>query len=604
MKSAAVQGETIDRVVEATRGHALFKSLGDDQLRQAVSQASLVQLETGECLIKQGAPLGGFFLILDGELRVLMGADAGGEPVEVTRFGRGEMLGMASLLLDRPSEAAMEAAVRSTVARFEPRFFEIMVEKVPSFGLAVARSLAERMAILAEKRIPVPEGDRKLEPSSEALVLLPHEFMMRHRVVPLTVEGQVATIGCADQPSPELIERIRTHLPAMEVRIVHLDSNRLNEILRVHAVGDETGVPGGPTADSSMLERLLRAMATEGASDLHLTGGQRPRWRIDGAMHEIADIPPLGDETVLELLGDALEERNRAEFEATNDTDFALSLPDVARFRVNLFRDLGGVGAVFRLIPTTILSLEQLGMPEVVAGFCDLPKGLVLVTGPTGSGKSTTLAAMVDLINRGRQEHVITLEDPVEFVHQSQLSLVNQREVGSHTRSFAAAIRAALREDPDIILVGEMRDLETVSLALEAANTGHLVLGTLHTATAISTVERIVGLFPPEEQSRIQTTLADVLRGVVAQNLLKRIGGGRVAALEVLVSSPAVANLIREGKMHQIASSMQTGKAAGNRLLNDSLADLVSRGVVDAEEAMSKAVDKAELAKRLGHRPQ
>jgi len=602
MKSVAVQGETIDKVVAATRGHALFKSLGDDQLRQAVSQASLVQLEAGESLIKQGAPLDGFFLILEGELRVLMGADADGEPVEVTRFGRGEMLGMASLLLGRPSEAAMEAAVRSTVARFEPRFFEVMVEKVPSFGLAVARSLAERMAMLAERRIPVPEGDRELVPSREALELLPHDFMMRHRVVPLAVEGSVATIGCVDQPSPELIERIRTHLPAMEVRIVHLDSGRLNEILRSHAVGEETG-QSGPTADSSVLERLLRAMATEGASDLHLTGGQRPRWRIDGAMHEIADIAPLGEETVLELLGGELEERNRAEFEATNDTDFALSLPGVARFRVNLFRDLGGIGAVFRLIPTTILSLEQLGMPEVVAGFCELPKGLVLVTGPTGSGKSTTLAAMVDLINRGRQEHVITLEDPVEFVHQSQLSLVNQREVGSHTRSFAAAIRAALREDPDIILVGEMRDLETVSLALEAANTGHLVLGTLHTATAISTIERVVGLFPPEEQSRIQTTLADVIRGVVAQNLLKRIGGGRVAALEVLVSSPAVANLIREGKMHQIASSMQTGKAAGNRLLNDSLADLVSRGVVDSEEAMSKAVDKAELAKRLGHRP-
>jgi twitching motility protein PilT len=602
MKTVAVQGETIDKVVAATRGHALFKSLGDDQLRQAVSQASLVQLDAGENLIKQGAPLDGFFLILDGELRVLMGADAGGDPVEVTRFGRGEMLGMASLLLGRPSEAAMEAAVRSTVARFEPRFFEVMVEKVPSFGLAVARSLAERMAMLAERRVPVPEGDRKLEPSSEAIVLLPHEFMMRHRVVPLAVEGSVATIGCADQPSPELIERIRTHLPAMEVRIVHLDSSRLNEILRSHVGGEETG-PSGPAADASMLERLLRAMATEGASDLHLTGGQRPRWRIDGAMHTIADIPPLGEETVLELLGDALEERNRSEFEATNDTDFALSLPGVARFRVNLFRDLGGVGAVFRLIPTTILSLEQLGMPEVVTDFCKLPKGLVLVTGPTGSGKSTTLAAMVDLINRGRQEHVITLEDPVEFVHQSQLSLVNQREVGSHTKSFAAAIRAALREDPDIILVGEMRDLETVSLALEAANTGHLVLGTLHTATAISTIERIVGLFPPEEQSRIQTTLADVIRGVVAQNLLKRIGGGRVAALEVMVSSPAVSNLIREGKMHQIASSMQTGKAAGNRLLNDSLADLVSRGLVDSEEALSKAVDKAELAKRLGQRP-
>ena len=401
MKSVAVQGETIDKVVAATRGHALFKSLGDDQLRQAVSQASLVQLEAGENLIKQGAPLDGFFLILDGELRVLMGADAGGDPVEVTRFGRGEMLGMASLLLGRPSEAAMEAAVRSTVARFEPRFFEVMVEKVPSFGLAVARSLAERMAMLAERQIPVPEGDREagtVGRGSGAAAARLHDappggaagrrgLCRHHRLRRSTIA--------------ELIERIRTHLPAMEVRIVHLDRGRVNEILRSHAGGEETG-QSGPTADSSMLERLLRAMATEGASDLHLTGGQRPRWRIDGAMHDIADIPPLGEETVLELLGDSLEDRNRAEFEATNDTDFALSLPGVARFRVNLFRDLGGVGAVFRLIPTTILSLEQLGMPEVVASFCKLPKGLVLVTGPTGSGKSTTLAAMVDLINRGR----------------------------------------------------------------------------------------------------------------------------------------------------------------------------------------------------------
>jgi twitching motility protein PilT len=599
MRSAAVQGETIDRVVAATRGNSLFKSLSDDQLRQAVSEATLIQLEPGESLIEQGAAPKGFDVILDGELRVLMGPATGGRPVEVTRFGRGESLGMAGLLLGRPSDAALEAAVRTTVARFEPRFFEVMTEKVPSFGLAVARSLAERMALLAQQSVPVPEGDRELEPSSDALVLLPHDFMMRHRVVPMAVEGQVATIGCADQPSPELVERIRVHLPAMEVRFVHLDGQRLSEILRSRAGGDESSAPG-KTADSKALEKLLRAMATEGASDLHLNGGQRPRWRIDGAMHEIADIPPLGEETVIELLGDSLEDRNRDEFEATNDTDFALELPGVARFRVNLFRDLGGVGAVFRLIPTTILGLEQLGMPPVVAKFCELPKGLVLVTGPTGSGKSTTLAAMVDLINRQRTEHVITLEDPVEFVHKSRLSLVNQREVGTHTQSFSAAIRAALREDPDIILVGEMRDLETVSLALEAANTGHLVLGTLHTSTAISTIERIVNLFPPEEQNRIQTTLADVIRGVVAQNLLQRIGGGRVAAVEILVSSPAISNLIREGKVHQIASSMQTGKAAGNVLLNDSLVDLVNRNVVEPDEALSKAVDKGELGKRLG----
>jgi twitching motility protein PilT len=242
-------------------------------------------------------------------------------------------------------------------------------------------------------------------------------------------------------------------------------------------------------------------------------------------------------------------------------------------------------------------------MPKVVAQLCALPKGLVLVTGPTGSGKSTTLAAMVDLINRTRREHVVSLEDPVEFVHASQASLVNQREVGPHTSSFARAIRAALREDPDIILVGEMRDLETVSLALEAANTGHLVLATLHTSTAISTVERIIGLFPPEEQSRIQVTLADVMRGVVSQVLLRRIGGGRVAALEILIVNAAVSNLIREGKVHQIASSMQTGKAIGNQMLNESLAELVRGGTVEVDEALAKAVDKADLARRLGRSP-
>ena len=533
MKTVAVQGETVDKVVAAIRESSLFSGLNDEQLRQAVGQAKLLQVEIGELLMEQDKPPSGFFLILSGQMRVMMAVQPGAEPMEVTRFGPGEMLGLASLLLGTESGAAIEATERSTVVSFDPRFFEIMVERVPSFGLAVARTLAERMAMLTE-RVPVPEADPTTEPQEEALSLLPHEFMVRNRVAPLSVDGRVATIGCADRPSPELIERIRTHLPAMEVRIVHVDSGRLGEILAGHADSAPT-VDSGPTADSSTLERALRAMAAEGASDLHLAGGQIPRWRIDGAMREIPDIPPLGEETVLELLGDSLEERNREEFADCNDTDFALALPGVARFRVNLFRDLGGVGAVFRLIPTKILTLEQLGMPDVIRSFCTLPKGLVLVTGPTGSGKSTTLAAMVDLINHDREEHVITLEDPVEFVHQSKKSLVNQREVGSHTRSFSAAIRAALREDPDIILVGEMRDLETVSLALEAANTGHLVFGTLHTATAISTIERIVGLFPPEEQSRIQVTLADVIRGVIAQNLLKKTGGGRVAALEVLV---------------------------------------------------------------------
>jgi pilus retraction protein PilT len=273
---------------------------------------------------------------------------------------------------------------------------------------------------------------------------------------------------------------------------------------------------------------------------------------------------------------------------------------DIARFRVNVFVDKGGVSAVMRQIPAKILTFEQLNLPPVVARLCDNPKGLVLVTGPTGSGKSTTLAAMIDYINKTRAQHIITLEDPIEFVHKSEMCLVNQREVYAHTRSFARALKAALREDPDIVLVGEMRDLETIQLALETANTGHLVFGTLHTSTAISTVDRIIDVFPPAQQSQVRAVLADTLKGVVAQALCKKVGGGRVAALETLVLSYAVANLIREGKTHQIASAMTTSKAQGNTLLNESLAQLVNEGRVEYAEALSKALDKADFARRCG----
>jgi len=598
MKTMAVQGEVMDRVAVTLRGSSLFAGLSDEQLRHAAGQATLLQLDPGEELIQQGEIPDGFFLLTSGDLRVMVTPPSGRGPVELARLAQGQMVGAAGLLLKEASGASIAAAVRCTVIRFDPGFFTQMVERVPSFGLHVARVMARRM-IQALEQVPLPEADPEAAPQPEALKLLPHEFVARHRVLPLSVEGNEVTVGFADPPTPELVERLRTFVPGMEVHAVRLDPRKLNEFMRTRAGSDaEPGAQGPP--DTAALERLLAAMVTEGASDLHLAGGQRPRWRIDGELREIQDAPVLGPESVLELLGPLMPERNRQEFLATNDTDFAHQLPGVARFRVNVFRDTGGVGAVFRQIPITILSLEQLAMPPVVAQLCALPKGLVLVTGPTGSGKSTTLAAMVDLINRTRGEHVVTLEDPVEFVHASHRSLVNQREVGAHTKSFARALRAVLREDPDIVLVGEMRDLETVSLALETANTGHLVLATLHTATAVSTIDRIVGLFPPEEQNRIRAVLADVLMGVVSQNLLRRLGGGRVAALELLVVNPAVANLIREGKTHQIASLMQTGKAAGNQLLNDSLATLVSQSKVEAAEAMSKAVDKVDLARRLG----
>ena len=297
-----------------------------------------------------------------------------------------------------------------------------------------------------------------------------------------------------------------------------------------------------------------------------------------------------------------MPERNRNEFAETQDTDFAYEVPELARFRVNVFRDQRGLGAVLRCIPSRIVPASELGIPQVVIDLCKMPKGLVLVTGPTGSGKSTTLAALIDHINSTTPGHIITIEDPVEFIHPNKRSLVNQREVGTHTGSFKKALRAALREDPYVILVGEMRDLETIAIAVEMAVTGHLVFGTLHTSTACGTVDRIIDQFPSDQQNQIRTMLADALIGVVSQMLCRKNGGGRAAAYEVMVVSTGVANLVREGKTFQIPSLMQTGKALGMRLLNDCLADMVGNGTISADEALSKAIDKETLRSRLRSR--
>jgi twitching motility protein PilT len=288
-------------------------------------------------------------------------------------------------------------------------------------------------------------------------------------------------------------------------------------------------------------------------------------------------------------------EKNREEFEEVHDTDFAYEVPGLARFRCNYFMDRTGMGAVFRQIPTQIPTVDQLGLPKSITELCWLSKGFVVVTGPTGSGKSTTLAALVKFINQHRKDHIVTIEDPIEFVHPNEQCLINQREVGSHTTSFKRALRAALRQDPDIVLVGEMRDLETIGIAIETAETGHLVFGTLHTTTAPSTIDRIIDQFPADRQAQVRVMLSETLKGVIAQTLCKKKGGGRVAAFEILVVNSATSNLIREGKTYQIPSVMQTQKSLGNRTLNDSLMDLVKKGAVDPKEAYIKAVDKAGL---------
>ncbi len=344
------------------------------------------------------------------------------------------------------------------------------------------------------------------------------------------------------------------------------------------------------------ITELLILTKERGASDLHLTVGAPPVLRINGKLTRL-DFPVLTPSGIHEMLYDVLTDDRKARFEETHDLDLALELTDVGRFRVNVFVQRLGEAAVFRLIPMQIRGLDALGMPTVLKSLAMRDRGLFLVTGPTGSGKSTTLAAMVDLINTERTDHLITIEDPIEFVHQHKSCVINQREVGPHTGSFATALRSALREDPDVILVGEMRDLETIQMALTAAETGHLVLATLHTNSAAQTINRIVDVFPPHQQDQIRVQLSEALLGILAQTLLPRVDArGRVAAVELLVATPAIRNLIREGKTFQIPSMIETGAKEGMMSLDQCLRDLVRQGLITPEAAFQKAIDKESFA--------
>jgi twitching motility protein PilT len=608
MKTMPLTPEVVTRLATSLSRCFIFQGMDQSLLKEIAGKANLVQLESGEFLTREGKPAEAFYVFLNGNATVMVQQNDGSREVNIAKLGPGDTAGEIGLLLAQPYSASVKATSRIVAARYDPQFFETMVAKIPSFGLMLAKSIGRHLA-QSNRRIPVPEYNvEEGAPSEQAFKLLPIDFIKRHRVLPIKQDGNNLTIGLVDEPSSAVLESIRNLLTGMELRPVRIDSALFEAMMHTHsgALGKGNG-QSDPTeeefsgiSDAPSMERLLQAMIAEGASDLHLSAGQRPRWRIDGHLTEIVDMPALDSDSVMNLLKPLLEQRHEVQFRETSDADFAYTLPAAGgRFRVNLFRNSRGTSAVFRHIPARIPTLEQLNMPEVITRFCNEPKGLILVTGPTGSGKSTTLAAMVDYINKNRKEHILTLEDPIEFVHESRLALINQREVGSHTQSFSRALRAALREDPDVVLVGEMRDLETVSLALETANTGHLVLATLHTSTAAMTIDRIVNLFPPEQQNQIRSSLADVLRGVICQNLCRRIGGGRIAALEILVVNHGVAGLIREGKTVQIGNMMQTGKAAGNQLLNDSLLQLVQSQKIEADEALSKSVDKTELARRL-----
>jgi len=353
----------------------------------------------------------------------------------------------------------------------------------------------------------------------------------------------------------------------------------------------------------AQIDAFFKLMNEQGASDLHLISGQQPVLRIQGDLERVK-YKVLDNDSLKAMLYEIAPEEKVKLFEETGDVDFAYEIPGLARYRANFFEQKYGVGAVFREIPSTILTCEQLGLPPIVRRLASLPRGLVLVTGPTGSGKSTTLAAIIDEANKTRKDHILTVEDPIEFVHKSDKAVINHREVGLHTRSFAAALKGALREDPDIILVGEMRDLETISLAIEASATGHLVFGTLHTTSAAKTVDRVIEVFPVSQQEQIRSTLADGLRAVVAQNLFKRIDKkGRCAALEIMIAVPAIRNLIREAKTFQIPSMMQTGKKYGMQTLDDAIMGHLNAKRISADDAYNKANDKAKFRPLLKNPP-
>ncbi len=372
----------------------------------------------------------------------------------------------------------------------------------------------------------------------------------------------------------------KTPVPVARAEAPQVDAPRAEEAPR-----------GGP----AKIDTLLREMMAAKASDLHLSSGNHPVMRVHGEIHFSKDRAVLTSAAVNAFVQEIMNDKAKKDFAELHDADFAYEIPGLGRFRINVFEDRNGVGAVMRQIPIEIITADKLGLPKACMDLCWLSKGLVVVTGPTGSGKSTTLAAMIDYINKNRSDHIITIEDPVEFVHKNIKCLVNQREVGQHTKSFKNALRAALREDPDIVLVGEMRDLETIAIAIETAETGHLVFGTLHTTTAVSTVDRIIDQFPTDRQAQIRVMLSESLKGVVAQVLCKKIGGGRVAAHEIVLGSPAVTSLIRDGKTFQLASVMQTSKNVGMVTMNDSLLALVQTKQVEPKEAWMKATDKTGL---------
>ena len=574
---------------------AIFRILEGEFRAKVLAAGEAFRFEANEELVSQGAPSDAFYLITEGHAMVFHEHDD--EHTHLTDMGPASTFGEIGLLLDDVRTAGIRARDGVIAVRFSRDVFHRLFERIPAFGRAVACGMAKRLNKVSSQ-LHLPDYDGGELDEQLAGHLLPVPFILRHRLLPLGMEGSKLKVGFVDDPDATVVKSIHNYVPGIQLESVRIERAYFNKVMRSRlGLNMESGAQAeeSQTTGGCKLDPLLERGLAEGVSDLHLTAGKRPYWRLDGHVKEIEDAPKTGTNELLEVFTPFMDKRHRNEFEETGDTDFGYGLTDHARFRVNMFRDMNGINVSMRLIPSNIMTLDQLGLPPICHAFCSQPHGLVVVTGPTGSGKSTTLAAMINEVNQTRRDHIITLEDPIEFIHHNKQAIIHQREIGGHVSTFARSIRSALREDPDVILVGETRDLETLRLVIEVANTGHLVFATLHTNSALATVNRIVDMFPATSQNQVRNTLSSVMRGIISQTLCRRIGGGRVAAFEVLKMTVAIANLVRDGKTQQIMNALQSGKRDGHQLLNESLGKLVKDEVVTREEALGKTYDPSGL---------
>ncbi|HNS08651.1 MAG TPA: PilT/PilU family type 4a pilus ATPase [Candidatus Ozemobacteraceae bacterium] len=586
----------------------MFVFLGEDKLNELVELAGeVLTFEDGEKVLNAGASPDFFFVIVKGEISVVL--DDRNDGMEIVRLIRGQMVGEMAMIQNEPHSYSCFARGHLAVIPFSAKVFHEQILAIPGVYIPLIPSISKKILtsqtypVFIENRGSIPDIDGSL------LKLFPEGFLKKHRILPVKKLASYLLIAHCDPVDREQLEAIDQILPEdFDIRPIYFDPEFFAGLFQKNLEGgsaDRQSSAQQPAEemvrpeDLCFIDEVLSRLVTEKGSDLYLSAGQMPRWRIDGEIVEVPGTRKSGPDEVLEMLRPLARNEVLDAFVESCDEDFAYSTSEGFRFRVNLLRDHNGISAVFRYIPGEISSLEALGLPEILTSFCTQPKGLVLVAGPTGSGKSTTMSAMIDWINRHRKCHILTIEDPIEFVHGSQKALVNQREVGVHTRSFAKALRAGLRENPDVVMVGEIRDNETMAMALETANTGHLVFATVHTATAASTIDRVVDNFPAESQNQIRMFLADSLLGVVCQTLCRKITRGCVPAFEIMIVDPAMANLIRTGKSYMLPNAMQTAQSKGNRLLNDDLCQLVKNGVISQEEAMSKTRDRAELERKL-----